>query len=476
MHPRSRTATVIVALMTLLLPVASAAEPPNIILVMADDQGWGDVAYNGHPALKTPNFDAAAAAGLRFDHFYAAAPVCSPTRASVLTGRHPNRMGVFKWGHPMRPQETTLAETLKRAGYSTGHFGKWHLGSVRRTSPANPGENGFDEWLSAPNFFDNDPTLSHRGQAVERKGESSMVTVDAALEWIRGRAATEQPFLAVVWFGSPHSPHRAIDEDREPYSQEPEKRQHFLGEITGMDRAFGKLRDTLGPLGIRDRTILWYCSDNGALPRLGSTGGHRGHKGKLYEGGLLVPAFVEWPQRISSPRVTKVRCNTSDIYPTLVEISGAKIETSVPLDGISLAPLFAGSDATRPVPMGFWDYPAKGIGTPSEKWMRELWAAQQAGEDLPPHPTSANAAKLPDPPVDPADFRGHSAWIEGSWKLHRIPSPDGTVRLELYDLSRDPYEATDLSRQQPERTASMKLALEKWQGSVVRSLNGDDHR
>src|SRR5690606_35491207 len=121
------------------------------------------------------HFDEAAAAGLRFDRFYAAAPVCSPTRASVMTGRHPNRMGVFKWGHPIRPQEITIAEALKAAGYATAHFGKWHLGSVRNASPVHPGRNGFDEWLSAPNFYDNDAILSHRGKAVQTKGESSVV-------------------------------------------------------------------------------------------------------------------------------------------------------------------------------------------------------------------------------------------------------------------------------------------------------------
>ena len=283
--------------MTLASSIA-AAEKPNIVLVMADDQGWGDMAYTGHPTIKTPNFDAAAATGLRFDRFYAAAPVCSPTRASVMTGRHPNRMGVFRWGYPMRPQETTLAEALKTAGYATAHFGKWHLGSVRSASPAHPGNNGFDEWLSAPNFFDNDPILSHQGRAVQTRGESSLVTVNAALQWITSKANEEDPFLAVVWFGSPHRPHAAVEANRAIYDDQPKALQHFYGEITGMDRAFGKLRDALGTLGIRDNTILWYCSDNGAL-RVGSTGGHRGHKGQLYDGGLLVPAILEWPARIA---------------------------------------------------------------------------------------------------------------------------------------------------------------------------------
>lgn len=181
-----------------------AAEKPNIVLVMADDQGWGDMAYNGHRVLQTPNFDEAAATGLRFDRFYAAAPVCSPTRASVMTGRHPNRMGVFQWGHPIRPQETTLAEALQTADYSTGHFGKWHLGSVRHGSPVSPGASGFDQWLSAPNFYDNDPVLSREGKAVRQSGESSMVVADAAaIGGTKAKSTKEGCWCLPSWNGLP---------------------------------------------------------------------------------------------------------------------------------------------------------------------------------------------------------------------------------------------------------------------------------
>src|SRR4051812_3014561 len=231
---------------------AVAQDRPNIVLVMADDQGWGDMAYNGHPHLKTPNFDALAREGLRFDHFHAAAPVCSPTRGSVMTGRHPNRFGCFQWGHPLRPQETTLAQVLRGAGYRTGHFGKWHLGSMQKDGLANPGASGFDHWVSSPNFFDLDPILSDRGKAVPFKGDSSDVTVDVALRFIRDAATKRQPFLAVVWFGSPHDPHRALESDRKPYADLPPGLQNFYGEITAMDRAFGKLRQTLADLGLRD--------------------------------------------------------------------------------------------------------------------------------------------------------------------------------------------------------------------------------
>ena len=161
-------------LLLLVLAGATRGEEsrPNFIFFLSDDHRADFLSCAGHQIVKTPNFDKAAASGLRFDRFYAAAPVCSPTRASVMTGRHPNRMGVFKWGYPMRPQETTIAEALKTAGYTTGHFGKWHLGSVRRQSPANPGKNGFDRWLSAPNFYDNDAVLSREGTAVQWKARA----------------------------------------------------------------------------------------------------------------------------------------------------------------------------------------------------------------------------------------------------------------------------------------------------------------
>lgn len=469
------SALFLLSLTAAFVPLTAGADRPNIVLVMADDQGWGDMAYNGHPVLKTPNFDAAAAVGLRFDRFYAAAPVCSPTRASVMTGRHPNRMGVFKWGYPMRPQEVTLAEALKTVGYTTAHFGKWHLGSVRNASPAHPGQNGFDEWLSAPNFYDNDAILSHRGKAVQMKGESSIIAVDAALEWMKSQSGGDQPFLAVVWFGSPHSPHRAVEQDRQLYADQPKNRQHFYGEISGMDRAFGKLRGALGELGIRENTILWYCSDNGALPKVGSTGGHRGNKGKVYEGGLLVPAILEWPARIPKPRTTEMRCNTCDIYPTLLEIAGAKIDEQPPLDGISLASVIDGQTETRVRPMGFWDYTIRGISTPSAQWMGDLLKAQQAGGDLAPHESSQQAAELPNPKYSVNKFPGHAAWIDGDWKLHRVSGKAKQVKWELYNLANDPAEESDLVAVESKRVTQLRGELDAWLASVARSLNGEDY-
>jgi arylsulfatase A-like enzyme len=455
---------------------AVAEEPPNVVLVMADDQGWGDMAYNGDPDLKTPNFDAMAREGVRFDRFYAAAPVCSPTRGSVMTGRTPNRFACFSWGHPLRPQEVTIAEALKGAGYRTGHFGKWHLGSMQVASPVSPGASGFDAWVSSPNFFDLDPILSDRGKAVPFRGDSSDVTVDEALKFIRDCARDRQRFLAVVWFGSPHAPHRALPEDRGPYSALPAARQDFCGEISAMDRAFGRLRGALRELGLRDNTLLWYCSDNGALPKVGSSGGRRGQKGSIYEGGLLVPALLEWPAKVKAPRIIELPCVTSDIYPTVLELAGAKVDRQPPLDGVSLVPLLRGETGERPKPIGFWSYPIAGIAVPAREWMEELYAAQRAGRE-PDDPARIypDAAKISrQVPLD--RFPGHAAWLDGAWKLHRIGGKDGSqVTWELYDLDADPKEGRNLLATQPDRGAAMRRDLDAWLVSVARSLNGEDY-
>lgn len=456
---------------------ADAEEPrfntkrPNIILCMADDQGWGDVGYQGHPVLKTPNLDAMAREGLRLDRFYAAAPVCSPTRASVLTGRHPNRYGCFSWGHSLRVQEITIAEVLKKAGYATGHFGKWHVGPVRADSPLCPGAKGFERWLSTPNFYDLNPLMSDQGRVVRKQGDSSIIAAEAALEFIREAISAGRPFLAVVCFGSPHAPHRALEEDTRHYLDQPEHLRHFYGEITGLDRAVGLLRKGLRELGIAENTLFWYTSDNGALPKVGSTGGLRGHKGTLWEGGLRVPCVIEWPAKIAKGRRRDFPCGTVDIFPTILEVVGVSPPDARPLDGISLVPLFEDrAAARRPRPLGFWNFPVRGIPTPGEKILQQMLAEQQG--QLPPSPP-------PKPPVItkyPEDhLPGHAAWLDWPYKLHRIADKKGNLHCELYNLQTDPEEKQNLAAQNPNQVQQMQQALEQWQRSVLRSLNGGDY-
>ncbi len=464
MTPSTRSSlSSLLAVLVVASAPATSAELPNIILAMADDQGWGDMAYMGHPVLKTPTFDEMARTALRFDRFYAAGPVCSPTRGSVLTGRHPNRFGCFKWGYSLRPQEITVAEALKKAGYLTGHFGKWHVGSVRADSPVSPGQSGFDEWLSSPNFFENSPWMSHRGRAVTTEGEGSMVTVSAALEFIRDAHRRDTPFLALVWFGSPHAPHVGIERDLELYGDQPEDQRHFLAEITAMDRAMGHLRSELRRLGIAENTLLWYTSDNGAIPK-GSTGGLRGRKGTVWEGGLRVPAIIEWPARVRAPRTISVPCGTVDIYPTLLDIAGVAMADQPPLDGSSVVPLIDGRPLARPQPLGFWDYPIEGKSVKSGALVEELAREQTLGQIAPaaerlPEQTGLLTKRYP-----ANEFPGHAAWIDGDLKLHRIEKKPGEVVYELYNLYIDARETRDIAADDPRRLERLKSALDSWLG------------
>jgi arylsulfatase A-like enzyme len=447
-------------------------ERPNIILAMADDQGWGDVGYYGHPTIKTPVLDEMAREGLRFDRFYAAAPVCSPTRGSVLTGRHPNRFGCFSWGHTLRPQEITIAEAVKQAGYATGHFGKWHLGSCRVESPVSPGNSGFDEWVSAPNFYENDPLLCHNGIVKQYHGESSMVTVEAALEFIS--QTQDQPFLAVIWFGSPHTPLIASDEILQEYPGLPPQVANYLGEITGIDRAMGRLREELRKRKIADNTLIWYTSDNGpqaAARHPGSAGGLRGRKASLWEGGVRVPTIIEWPAVVNTPRATDVAGNTFDMYPTILDILGITIDRQPPLDGVSLLPLIRGESFERSRPIGFWVHPTRGVPRRSHDLLAEQMEEQQTGRE-PSVDVTQEGKTLQTYPVD--EFPGAAAWMDGEWKLHRIPAREGEFRYELYNLRTDREESRDLADSQPERIESMKQELRRWQAEVVRSLNGED--
>ena len=443
----------------LLAPLATlhaAERKPNIVLVMADDQGWGDTGYNGHPELKTPNLDKLAASGLRLDRFYTAHFNCSPTRASVMTGRHPHRMGTFSPGSPIRAQEITVAKALQSAGYATGHFGKWHLNgkngdkntkaipgrAILASDPLSPGKMGFDEWVSADNFFDLDPVLGRNGVPEKFHGDSSDVVTDEALKFIRKQAAAPKPFLAVVWFGSPHVPHEALPADKALYASLPEKEQNYYGEITAVDRSVGRLRAALRELKIADNTLLWYCSDNGGAAGPKSTGNLRGSKGTLWEGGLRVPGIVEWPARIPKPFVSEMPCSTSDIYPTILEATGAVVKNQIqPLDGISLLPLFDRNTESRPKPIAFW-----------------------------------SNARSP---------QSHAALLDWPYKLHTNPGAgrgrkgqkgdEALPTVLLFDVSKDPKETTDLAAQQPQRVAKMTAVCEAWKASVEKSLAGADY-
>ena len=460
----------------LLLPALLVAEErPHIVLIMADDHGFGDTGYNGHPFVRTPHLDAMAKVGVVFDRFYAAAPVCSPTRASVLTGRHPFRGNVPNHGHYLRPHEVTIAEALKGAGYVTGHFGKWHIGSVQENSPTSPGGQGFDQWLSGLNFFDKDPFLSRNGTYQQITGSGSVLSMDATISFLEAHKGRGKSMFAVCWLPAPHDPFgeapRGISGAETLYQEHGEYAGYFR-EITLLDQEVGRLRKALRELGIAENTLLIYHSDNGGL--VGASSGGRMRKGSIYEGGLRVPAILEWPARYPPGRIA-VPVNSSDLYPTLVQVAGADTKKQPQLDGVSLLPILEGRSFTRP-PMGFWHGYMAGQSTWSDRIIKELLEAREAGEINPlPQRILKNVNQFP--PRDRTDLRGHAAWTDWPWKLHRIQKKTGAaVGWELYHLENDPMEARDLSAEEKRRVVRMRSQLEDWQRSVLKSWAGADYR
>ena len=457
-------------LLTFVLASSGPAQEskPNIILVMADDQGWGDVGYNDHPFVKTPELDAMAREGFVFDRFYAAAPVCSPTRASVMTGRNPIRTKVTNHGRYMRPHEQTIAESLKAAGYVTGIFGKVHLGSGQPDSPCNPTGMGFDEWVIGLNFFDNDPYLSRNGRIEHRKGKGSVIAMDDALAFLKKNKERDQPMFMVVWFPSPHDPHQEVPEGPSLYGGE--KQAGYYREITLLDQQLGRLRRELRSLAIADNTILWYCSDNGGLNA--ATSGGRARKGSIYEGGLRIPGIIEWPAHNLKGR-TAVPAWTCDIYPTVLAMAGVNAEFPHPLDGTDISDIVTGKMDKRSKPMGFWHGFQQGQSTWSDRIQKAIMEKQQAGDPLPhnEHRIRKDVDEFPQFAEDIAT--GHAAWNDWPWKLHRINGK----KYELYNLADDPMETTDRSADpdQQARLGSMKKALNGWMRSVIRSINGKDY-
>ncbi len=448
---------------------------PNIVLVMADDQGWGETGYNGHPTVKTPTLDQMAQSGLRFDRFYASAPNCSPSRAGVLTGRIGVRSGVLGPNYSTRPEEISLAAVLRQAGYRTGHFGKWHLGPVKQESPVSPGQMGFDEFLSHDNFFEVDPQLSRNGAPPEViRGEGSQVVADAAIGFIRKAVGDGKPFFAVVWFASPHEPYVVSASDLAQYAMEPDEQlRRRFAEITALDRAVGALRRSLRELDVAATTLVWYSSDNGIPVRASSfTGGWRDGKGSVYEGGLRVPAIVEWPAVIRTHRATSLPAVGTDIFPTLLDLTGlASPDPARPLDGVSLRPLLSGAAMSeRPRPIGFWVRPDD-----DARYGRWIAAALALGTT----PTSQSSAidflNFKHPFLTTRDFPGQAAWIDDRFKLVDVNLPRHPARRELYDLAADPGEEHDLAAEKPELLRAMLSQLDLWRRSVERSLKGEDY-
>ncbi|MFT6809865.1 MAG: arylsulfatase A-like enzyme [Saprospiraceae bacterium] len=457
-------------------PSLEKDEMPNIIMIMTDDLGWRDTGFNGNRIVQTPHLDRLAGEGVIFDRFYAASPVCSPTRASFLTGRNPLRMNIpnANSGH-MLQEEITIPELLKEVGYATGHYGKWHLGTLTKKILdanrggkkklyehfTNPADHGYDEFFCTeskvpthdpmikPTEYEGVESLRYGWQSIDNgdsslsygtsywtapevrettnlEGSNARIIMDRVIPFINRSNQSGSPFFSTIWFHTPHLPVATDDEHREVYSDQPLDIQLYYGAITAMDEQVGRLWSELERLNIDDNTILWFCSDNGpenGTP--GSAGPFRERKRSLYEGGVRVPSFVMGKgvcpggNRVLTPTLT------SDYLPTIVELLGLTYPEDHPLDGVSILPFINESVQER----------KGGIGFIYKDYDKVSWVSDR----------------------------------------YKYISTNGMQDFELYDLLIDPSESQNIITQKPSVASKMKTELEEWLTSVSKSSNGEDY-
>ena len=360
-------------------------------MLLCDDLGYGDTGYAGHPRLQTPGLDRLAASGMRLNRFYAGGPVCSPTRGTCLTGRHYIRYGINHANQGRLPaEEITLPQLLKDHGYTTGHFGKWHLGtldpnySAKRQDPARcfapPWERGYDQSFATEsrvptwnpqqgiNLRTNERTEEvwatpyvANGKVVEEtlEGCDSEIIMDRAINFIEKSVENNQVSFSTIWFHAPHTPVVAGPEWLQQYADCTDDEAHYYGCVSAMDHQINRLLDRLESLGISEQTMIWFASDNGPEGSTelehngrnqGRTGGLRGRKRSLYAGGLQVPALIRWPELLPAGSQCNAPVSTLDYLPTICSALGISLPQR-PLDGIDVMPLLSGQDNQRPQPI-----------------------------------------------------------------------------------------------------------------------------
>ena len=404
---------------------AADAASPNIVFFLIDDLGSGDCGFAGGTEIKTPRVDALAHAGTILDALYVQ-PVCSPTRACLMTGRYPTRTGVYSvvrphapWGLPLT--ERTLAQALKAAGYQTAICGKWHLGEFE---PAyRPTARGFDRqyghYFGAIDYFthvrDGDHDWHRDDRTLEEKGYATELLANEACRMIAARDPAK-PLLLYVPFNGVHSPYQVPARYMEPYAAIADDRRRTLaGMLAAVDEGVGRIVDALEQAGIRDDTLIIFSGDNGGC-RPGTNGRLRDYKGSLYEGGIRTCGFATWPGHVPGGGRTAEPIHTVDWFPTLVSLAGGRLDAGPPLDG------------------------------------RDIW------------PVIARGAKSPHDALLVATGRDRAALRMGDWKLIATVGRD-----ELYNLATDPGERDDRAAAEPDRVRAMRAKLAELLADAVPS-------
>jgi arylsulfatase A len=423
---------------------------PNILLILADDLGYGDLGCYGHEVIQTPNIDRLANEGIRFTDCYAAAANCSPSRAGLMTGRTPWRVGIHNWipfTSPMhlRESEVSVATLLRDAGYDTGHFGKWHLnGMFNLPGQPQPDDHGFEYWFATQNnalpnhrnpynFVRNDIPVG------PLNGYAGQIVADDVVQWLESGRDKTKPFFAYVCFHEPHEPIASDPKYESLYSQfeSPSQRAHH-GNVTQLDASVGRVLKAIERLGLRDETFVFFTSDNGpaitGIHPHGSAGPLRDKKGYLYDGGIRVPGIVRWPGKIATGTVCSEPIIGTDVLPTCCELAGIQPPSDRRIDGASFVSALQGKSLNRKTPL-YWQF--YGAANEMKVAMRDgQWKilAQIDGYDLSRYPDIT--------PKQIAGFR--KGELSG---------------FELYRIGNDIGESREMSRDAPEQFQALKDRL-----------------
>lgn len=445
---------VIIALLLWVPIISQTNQPPNIIFILADDLGFGDLQHYGHRYIKTPNLDQLAQEGLTLTNFYAPSPLCSPSRAGMLTGRTPFRTGIKSWIPEndnifLTNKEITIATLLKNRGYNTFFGGKWHLnGGLQNETHPQPQDHGFDHWLGTHNFTlptHKDPHNFYRnGQPLgEISGFAAQIVVDEAIEWM-DQVDQEAPFFMYVSLHEPHSEIASPDAFNIQYQEfttgvinlsdlTDRGPGEYYANITHMDQQVGRLLKKLDDLNLQDQTLVIFTSDNGPVTNqwrywwevnmYGETGGLRGRKADLYEGGLRVPCIMRYPGVITAGSNSEVPLHGYDLLPTLCAVAQAKLPKDRILDGVDFSPIFQSKLMSRDKPL-FWAFEIRDFD-------------------------------------DPNGY--HYAARDGDWKLITDIELKKTL---LYNLKEDPHEVRERSAEYPEVASKLKKFISEMAQSI----------
>jgi YVTN family beta-propeller protein len=487
-----------------LLESAAAADRPNVVILLADDLGSKDIGCYGGP-VKTPTLDALAAQGVRFTDFHAGAPVCSPSRATLLTGRQHLRTGVYTviqdHAHDMHllDREVTIAELLKENGYQTAHLGKWHVGApFRGRDKPTLNDHGFDYWFATDNnahpSHENPSNFFRNGEKVgEIEGYACQIVADEAITWLEKERKPDQPFLLNIWFHEPHDPIAAPDEIVSQYGDLDDPAAVYSATIDNTDRAIARVLNKLKEIGELDDTLIVYTSDHGSY-RAERNGDLRGEKGSHFEGGLRTPGIFYWPKGIPGGRVETQAAGSVDLLPTLCGLVRIPRPSGVLLDGADLAPLLTTSGKFRRHQPLFWHWP---IGQPSVA-MREGnftlmgYRAQEFERDT---KRIAELLRQVEPMIEKdlgreierrelfsllfnSSFKSREVerlrtefvrlnQFQETWTPAIKSGSGGFRKFELYDLASDPNQQNDLASSKPEVVERMKSRLLEINASVL---------